>query len=160
MSVKALYPGTFDPITNGHVDLVTRACALFQEVIVGVAAATVKNPLLSLEKRIELAELALAPIPNARVSGFSGLVSEFASRQGAGVMLRGVRTLSDFEDEFQRANVNRILSPGLETVFMTPGEGLAHVSSSLAREIVLAGGDVGHFVHPAVKAALDEKFGL
>ncbi|MBT8420422.1 MAG: pantetheine-phosphate adenylyltransferase [Gammaproteobacteria bacterium] len=157
MKTKALYPGTFDPITNGHVDLVARAAVFFHEIIVGVAESTVKNPLLSFEKRLELAEIALAPIANARVCGFNGLVSDLADQLDAHVMLRGVRSNADFENEFQRANINRMLNPGLETIFMTPGENFAHISSSLVREVTLAGGDASRFVHPAIKIALDNR---
>ncbi|VFM98427.1 MAG: Phosphopantetheine adenylyltransferase [Candidatus Kentron sp. G] len=155
MKIKALYPGTFDPITNGHVDLVARAAVLFHEVTVAVAGDTVKNPILGLEQRIELAKLALAPFSNVRVCGFNGLIVDVANRMGVNVMLRGVRSISDFENEFQRVSVNRMLGHGVETILMTPGEGQAHISSSLVREVALAGGDVGRFVHPAVKAVLD-----
>jgi len=157
MKITALYPGTFDPMTNGHVDLVQRASRLFHQVIVGVAQSTVKNTLLSLEERIALANIALASIPNARVCEFGGLLSDFARESKAQILLRGVRSLSDFENEFQRVHVNRILGAGLDTIFMAPGEGLGHVSSSLVREIILAGGDPGQFVPPAVQAALAKK---
>nr|VFJ55204.1 MAG: Phosphopantetheine adenylyltransferase [Candidatus Kentron sp. DK] len=158
MKITALYPGTFDPMTNGHVDLVERASVLFHEVIVGVAQSTVKNTLLSLEDRIALASDALTSLPNVRVCEFTGLLSDFARGSKAGILLRGVRSVSDFENEFQRVHVNRILGAGLDTIFMAPGEGLGHISSSLVREIILAGGDPGRFVPPVVRAALAKKF--
>jgi len=157
MAAKALYPGTFDPITNGHTDLVARAATVFDEIIVAVGKSSIKNPIFSLEERIELTKDALASVPNVRVCGFDGILADFAEHQGIRILLRGVRSMSDFEDEFQRANINRMLKPDLETVLMTPGEGFTHISSSLVREVFFAGGDVGRFVHPAVKAALDDK---
>lgn len=156
MKAKALYPGTFDPITNGHADLVTRAAGFFDEVVMAIAASVVKKPFFTLEKRLELARIVLSDVPNVRVIGFEGLLANFARQHGATVMLRGLRAVSDFEHEFQLANINRQLDPDLETVFMAPGEGFNYISSSLVREIALLGGDVTPFVHPAVKAALDD----
>nr|VFK65600.1 MAG: Phosphopantetheine adenylyltransferase [Candidatus Kentron sp. UNK]VFK71588.1 MAG: Phosphopantetheine adenylyltransferase [Candidatus Kentron sp. UNK] len=156
MKAKAVYPGTFDPITNGHVDIVQRAAGFFSEIIVAIAISAAKNPILSVEKRIQLAELVLAPIPNARVCGFDGLLFDLAKSHNAGVMLRGLRTAADFDYEFQLANMNRKLDSNLETIFMTSREDLTCISSSLIRDIAFLGGDVGQFVHPAVKAALDD----
>lgn len=157
-NTEILYPGTFDPITNGHMDLVARAASLFHEVIVAVARNPLKSTLLSPGERVELVELALGSITNARVYEFDGLIADFAHHLDVHVMLRGVRSGSDLENELQRASVNRLLNPRLDTILMTPGEGLAHVSSSLVRELTLAGGDAGRFVPPAVKAVLDERF--
>lgn len=156
MHENALYPGTFDPITNGHTDLVQRASRLFKEVIVAVAASAVKEPCFSLERRVQLANIALAGLPNIRVMGFDGLLANFAKSQGATVMIRGLRAVSDFEHEFQLASMNRKLSPEMETIFLTPDEGYTYISSSLVREIAFLGGDVSPFVHAAVKEALEE----
>nr|VFK60612.1 MAG: Phosphopantetheine adenylyltransferase [Candidatus Kentron sp. TUN]VFK64694.1 MAG: Phosphopantetheine adenylyltransferase [Candidatus Kentron sp. TUN]VFK69914.1 MAG: Phosphopantetheine adenylyltransferase [Candidatus Kentron sp. TUN] len=159
MKVKAVYPGTFDPITNGHVDIVSRGAVFFDEVIVAIAINATKSPTFSVEERIRLAQLVLEPIPNARVCGFDGLLIDFAKRQGASVMLRGLRTTSDFEYEFQLANMNRKLDPDLESVFMTSRENFTCISSSLIRDIASLGGNIGQFVHPAVKAALEDTLG-
>nr|VFJ53918.1 MAG: Phosphopantetheine adenylyltransferase [Candidatus Kentron sp. FW]VFJ58066.1 MAG: Phosphopantetheine adenylyltransferase [Candidatus Kentron sp. FW] len=159
MKVKAVYPGTFDPITNGHVDVIGRALALFDEVIVGVAINAAKSPNFPVEERIRLAQLVLAPMSNVRVCRFEGILVDFANRHGAGVVLRGLRATSDFEYEFQLANMNRKLDPNVETVFMTSREDLTCISSSLIRDIASLGGDVSQFVHPAVKAALDDSGG-
>ena len=151
-----MYPGTFDPITNGHCDLVSRAAKLFDEVVVAVAASPAKSPLFDLETRIRLAREALADVPQARVEGYSGLTVEFARSHGLQAVLRGLRAASDFEHEFQLAGMNRHLDPSIETVYLTPSESNAHVSSSLVREIAGMGGDVSNFVHPAVVKALEE----
>lgn len=151
-----MYPGTFDPITNGHCDLVRRAAKLFDEIIVAVAASPAKSPLLDLETRIRLAREALADIPRARVDGYSGLTVEYARSHGLQAILRGLRAVSDFEHEFQLAGMNRRLDPSIETVYLTPSDSNAHVSSSLVREIAGMGGDVSDFVHPAVVTALKE----
>nr|VFK38350.1 MAG: Phosphopantetheine adenylyltransferase [Candidatus Kentron sp. TC] len=156
MKTKAVYPGTFDPITNGHVDIVTRAAGFFDEIIVAIAINAAKSPLFSVEKRIRLAEIVLAEVPNARVCGFDGLLVDLAKSHNAGVMLRGLRTASDFDYEFQLANMNRKLDANLETIFMTSREDLTCISSSLIRDIASLGGDVGRFMHPAVKIALDD----
>nr|VFK78070.1 MAG: Phosphopantetheine adenylyltransferase [Candidatus Kentron sp. SD] len=158
MKTKAVYPGTFDPITNGHLDIVTRAGALFDEIIVAIAISAAKNPLFPTKERIRLAELALARVPNAWVCEFDGLIVDLANRHGASVMLRGLRATSDFEYEFQFANMNRKLAPNLDTVFVTSREDLTCISSSLIREIASVGGDVGSFVHPAVKTALKTRY--
>lgn len=156
MHETAIYPGTFDPITNGHADLVHRASRLFKQVIVAVARSAVKAPAFSLERRVALAETVLADLPNVRVIGFDGLLAKCAEAQGASVMVRGLRAVSDFEHEFQLASMNRKLAPKMETIFLTPDEGYTYISSSLVREVAFMGGDVGPFVHPAVKVALQE----
>lgn len=157
MDGTAIYPGTFDPITNGHVDLVQRAALRFDQVIVAVAGSGSKAPCFTLEKRISLAKIALNNIKNVSVVGFNGLLADFAVKQGAGVILRGLRAVSDFEYEFQLASMNRKLAPTVETMFLTPDEGYSFISSSLVREIAGLGGDVSAFVHPAVKQALSER---
>ena len=151
-----MYPGTFDPITNGHCDLVSRAAKLFDEVVVAVAASPAKSPLFDLETRIRLAREALADVPRARVDGYTGLTVEYARVHRLQAILRGLRAASDFEHEFQLAGMNRRLDPSIETVYLTPSDSNAHVSSSLVREIAGMGGDVSDFVHPAVVTALKE----
>jgi pantetheine-phosphate adenylyltransferase len=150
----AVYPGTFDPITNGHVDLVDRAAPLFERMIVGVAESPGKGPALPLAQRVELAREALARFPNVEVRGFDSLLAHFVEEMGAGVLLRGLRAVSDFEYEFQLASMNRHLIPGVETLFMTPAEEYGFISSSLVREISRLGGDVSAFVPAAVDRAL------
>ncbi len=157
MDGTAIYPGTFDPITNGHVDLVQRAARRFDKIIVAVAESGSKAPCFTSEKRIELAEIALKKVKNVSIVGFDGLLADFAIKQGAGVILRGLRAVSDFEYEFQLASMNRKLAPTVETMFLTPDEGYSFISSSLVREIAGLGGDVSAFVHPAVKEALAER---
>lgn len=154
MNVIALYPGTFDPITNGHTDLVRRATRVFDRVVVAVAANPTKRPIFSLEERVALALQVLGDIPAVSVIGFNSLLVECVRQQQARVILRGLRAVSDFEYEFQLAGMNRRLDPNIETVFMTPSEGEMFVSASLVKEIANLGGDVGEFVHPAVRAAL------
>jgi len=154
-----LYPGTFDPITNGHIDLVERACRLFDNVIVAVAASSRKNPLFSLEERVELACDALSHLPNVSVVGFDILLVDFVKQQKAQAVLRGLRAVSDFEYEFQLANMNRALAPDMESLFLTPAEHLSFISSSIVREIAMLGGDVSKFVAQPVEAALQKKFG-
>lgn len=156
MKRHALYPGTFDPITNGHHDLVRRAASIFDRVVLAVAANPSKAPLLPLERRIELAKTVLAEIPNVEVMGYSQLTVEFARRHDLNVVLRGLRAVSDFEFEFQLANMTRHLAPEIETVFLTPKEQFTFISSTLVREVAILGGDVSEFVHPAVAAALRE----
>ena len=150
----AVYPGTFDPITNGHVDLVDRAAPLFERLIVGVAESPGKAPALALDLRVGLARETLAAHPNVEVRGFNGLLANFVREVGAGVLLRGLRAVSDFEYEFQLASMNRHLIPGVETLFMTPAEQYGFISSSLVREISRLGGDVSAFVPPTVAKAL------
>jgi len=154
----AVYPGTFDPITNGHVDLVDRAAPLFERMIVGVAQSPGKGPALPLELRVQLARQALAHHPQVEVIGFSGLLAHFVRELGAGVIIRGLRAVSDFEYEFQLASMNRHLIPGVETLFLTPAEQYGFISSSLVREISRLGGDVSGFVPPAVATALQAEW--
>jgi len=152
------YPGTFDPITNGHSDLVERASKLFDRVIVAVAESPKKRPLLPLEQRVALTREALSHLDNVEVVGFSGLLAEFLRKHNANVILRGLRAVSDFEYEFQLANMNRKLAPEAESLFLTPDEHLSFISSTLIREIASLGGDVAEFVHPSVNAALKQHF--
>ena len=157
MKARALYPGTFDPITNGHHDIIRRAAHLFDHVTVAVATSPTKAPAFPVEKRVEMARLALADISNVDVQSFSGLTVEFAREQGIGVVLRGLRAVSDFEFEFQLAGMNRHLDADIETMFLTPIEQYSYISSSLVREISALGGDVSTFVHPAVEAELAKR---
>lgn len=152
----AVYPGTFDPITNGHIDLVDRAAPLFDRLIVGVAESPGKGPALSLEGRILLAQQALGHHANVEVRGFDGLLAHFVKSLGAGILLRGLRAVSDFEYEFQMASMNRHLIPEVQTLFMTPDEKYSFISSSLVREISRLGGDVSGFVPQYVLAALQQ----
>ena len=150
----ALYPGTFDPITNGHIDLIQRAAKLFDTVVVAIAASSKKNPRFSLEERVELAEQVLIDCPNVRVKGFDVLLIDFAHQQNASVLIRGLRAVSDFEYEFQLASMNRNLAPDLESVFLMPADEYSFISSSLVKEVAALGGDVTKFVHPIVYKAL------
>jgi pantetheine-phosphate adenylyltransferase len=154
----AVYPGTFDPITNGHIDLVARASTLFEKVIVGVAESPGKGPVLPLDERVTLARTALAGFGNIEVRGFHSLLAHFVHEVGAGVLLRGLRAVSDFEYEFQLASMNRHLIPDVETLFLTPAEQHSFISSSLVREVARLGGDVSGFVHPAVAQALSTRW--
>jgi pantetheine-phosphate adenylyltransferase len=154
-----MYPGTFDPITNGHHELVRRAADIFDELVVAVAASPRKAPLFSLGERMELAREALAGLPNVRVDGYSGLTVEYAAAHGLQVVIRGLRAVSDFEYEFQLASMNRHLHAGIETMFMTPAVQYTFVSSSLVREVAALGGNVDEFVHPRVGEALRRRFG-
>ena len=157
MHVIALYPGTFDPVTNGHSDLVRRAVRVFDQVIVAIAANPAKQPLFSLAERVDLARKVLSDTAGVSVIGFDTLLIECVRQQHAQVILRGLRAVSDFEFEFQLAGMNRRLSPDIETVFMTPSEREMFVSASLVKEIASLGGNVAEFVHPAVRAALAAK---
>lgn len=152
----AVYPGTFDPITMGHEDIVRRAANLFDEVIVAVAGSTSKQTLFSLKERVALAESVFSG-DNIRVVGFDGLLMQFVQAQGAQMVIRGLRAASDFEYEFQLAGMNRKLYPKLETLFMTPAEEFMFISSSLVREVARLGGDVNQFVSPGVEAAIKQK---
>jgi pantetheine-phosphate adenylyltransferase len=157
----AVYPGTFDPITNGHADLVSRAAPLFDRIVVAVAESRNKGPGgpgFSLGERIALARLALADLPNVEVRGFDSLLAHFVTEIGAGVILRGLRAVSDFEYEFQLASMNRHLIPQAETLFLTPAEQYSFISSSLVREIGRLGGDISGFVHPAVQQAMRQRW--
>jgi len=157
MNIIAIYPGTFDPITNGHSDLVQRACCLFDQVIIGIASNPKKCPLFSLQQRISMAQQVLADYPNVQVMGFEGLLVDFAQEQHAKVILRGLRAVSDFEYEFQLASMNRRLAPKVESLFLTPAEQHSFVSSTLVREVAALGGDISSFVHPIIETALAKK---
>ena len=154
---KAVYPGTFDPLTLGHEDVVKRAAKLFDEVVLAIAESSAKRPVFSLEERVLMATELLAPLANVRVARFGGLLTEFLQQQGANVILRGLRAVSDFEYEFQMAGMNRKLLPNVETVFLTPSDDYMFVSASIVREIALLGGDVAQFVSPLVVRKLNEK---
>jgi pantetheine-phosphate adenylyltransferase len=154
-----IYPGTFDPITNGHVDLTERAARMFDRVVVAIAYSEKKTPLFSLEERVELCEQSLGHLDNVEVTGFSNLLIDFARSQGSSCVLRGLRAVADFEYEFQLANMNRAMYPEFESVFLTPSEHLSYISSSLVREIAALGGDITPFVPASVAAALSAKFG-
>ncbi|WP_461517541.1 pantetheine-phosphate adenylyltransferase [Porticoccus sp.] len=153
-----VYPGTFDPITNGHIDLVERASNLFHHVIVAIASSERKRPTFELEERIELAKEALSHLENVEVRGFDYLLVNFVKDCRGDAILRGLRAVSDFEYEFQLANMNRALAPEIESIFLTPSEKLSYISSSLVKEIASLGGNINAFVHPSVKEALNRKF--
>jgi pantetheine-phosphate adenylyltransferase len=156
---RAVYPGTFDPITNGHEDLIQRASRLFDEVVVGVAHSQAKRPFFSLEERIAIATEVLAPYRNVSVQGFSGLLSQFVKEHDASVILRGLRAVSDFEYEFQLAGMNRRLAPGVETLFLCPSDKYLFLSATIVREIAVLGGDISAFVHPLTAERMLEKIG-
>lgn len=158
-SNTVLYPGTFDPITNGHIDLSERASRLFDQVVIAIAHSEKKKPLFSLEERIALCETSLAHLNNVTVIGFSGLLVDCAKKHNASCVLRGLRAVADFEYEFQLANMNRAMDPTFESVFLTPAEHLSFISSSLVREIAALNGDITPFVSPPVAQALTAKFG-
>ena len=155
---KAVYPGTFDPITRGHEDLVRRAAGIFDSVLVAIAANPGKAPLFDIEERVALARGVLAELPNVTVVGYTGLTVEFARAQGIAVIVRGLRAVSDFEYEFQMAGMNRNLYPEVETLFLTPSEQYMFISATIVREIARFGGDVSAFVSPAVLARLNARF--
>lgn len=155
--IGAVYPGTFDPLTRGHEDLVRRAALLFSTVIVGVADSRAKKPFFTLTERVDIAREVLKDIPNVKVVGFSGLLIKFIHEHNARVIMRGLRAVSDFEYEFQLAGMNRNLYPDVETVFLTPSEQHMFISATLVREIATLGGDVSKFVHPLVQTKLKEK---
>ncbi len=157
MTVTTIYPGTFDPITNGHIDVVRRASKLFERVIVGVAINPGKAPTFSLEQRVALAQESLQSIDRVEVCGFEGLLVDFAKEKGAQVILRGLRAVSDFEHEFQLASMNRRMEPEVETLFLTPAEQYTFISSSLVREIAVLGGDVSEFVPACVAKMLRQR---
>ena len=157
MTVTAVYPGTFDPITHGHTDLIQRASKLFDRVIIAVAANPSKQPLFTLEKRVEMAKLVTKGLSNVSIVGFNSLLVHFAKENSAQVILRGLRAVSDFDYEFQLAGMNRKLDSDIETIFLTPAEKYAYISSSLVREIAALGGDVRGFVHEKVIAELNKR---
>lgn len=156
----AVYPGTFDPITHGHTDLVTRAARVFDKVIVAIAESPHKTPFFSLERRIQLAHSQLDGLGNIEIVGFSNLLMDFAQQNGAGVIVRGLRAVSDFEYEFQLASMNRNLCEEVETMFLTPDEKYGFISSTLVREVARLNGDVSQFVGAEIQQALNERFGL
>ena len=155
--LKVVYPGTFDPFTRGHEDLVRRASRLFDQVVVGVAASAAKQPYFTTAERVDMAREVLASFANVTVEAFSGLLMDFVHARGARVILRGLRAVSDFEYEFQMAGMNRNLHPDVETLFLTPSEQYTFISATIVREIAKFGGDVSSFVHPAVLARLKAK---
>ena len=155
--IKAVYPGTFDPLTRGHEDLARRASRLFDTVVIGVADSRAKRTFFTLQERIDMAKEVFADVKNISVVGFTGLLSIFVRKQDARVVLRGLRAVSDFEYEFQLAGMNRDLYPDMETIFLTPGEQHMFISATLVREIATLGGDVGKFVHPVVRERLAAK---
>lgn len=157
MNVKAIYPGTFDPLTNGHSDLVERAAKMFDHVTFAIAFNPNKQPFFTLDERVALANEVLGHIPNVDVIGFSGLLADLAKEQHANLLVRGLRAVSDFEFELQLANMNRSLNPDLESIFLTPSVENSFISSSLVKEVALHQGDISQFVHPAVEKALQEK---
>lgn len=153
----AIYPGTFNPITNGHIDLVERAITLFDKVIVAIAYSEKKQPMFDLQQRIDLCQQALAHLNNIEVHGFNNLLVDFASQHHSDIVLRGVRSIKDFEYEIQLASMNKSMSPDMETVFLTPAADLSHISSSLVREIATMGGDVSQMVPACVHQALNRR---
>ncbi len=157
MSKIVVYPGTFDPVTNGHADLVRRALHVFDKVVVGIADSPQKEPLFGLEERVSLANTVFSECEGVEVCGFSGLLVNFARDHDAVAVLRGLRAVSDFEFEFQLASMNRHLDPTLESIFLTPAEQFSFISSSIVREVALLGGDISTFVHPQVERALNNK---
>ena len=157
MNTKAIYPGTFDPVTNGHIDLTERASKLFDEVIVAIAENPTKEPFFSLDERLALAKRVLSHICNLEVRGFSGLLIDYMRKNNSRVVIRGLRAVTDFEYEFQLAAMNRQLDSEIETVFLTPAENYTFVSATLVKEIASLGGDVSKFVHPEVLDALQQK---
>jgi len=159
MTVSAMYPGTFDPVTLGHEDLVRRGSRLFDKIVVAIAANPGKEPMFSLEERVALAEQVLADVSNVEVTGYDGLTVDFALENDLQVIVRGLRAVSDFEYEFQLANMNRHLTDEVETVYLTPTETYTFISSSLVREVASLGGDISEFVSPPVSKALSERVG-
>ena len=156
----AVYPGTFDPTTHGHTDIVTRAARVFKKVIVAIAESPHKEPFFTLERRIALAETQLGHLDNIEIVGFSNLLVDFVRENNAGVIIRGLRAVSDFEYEFQLASMNRNLCEDIETMFLTPDEQFGFISSTLVSEVARLGGDVSQFVGPEIEAALKERYGL
>ena len=156
---KVIYPGTFDPITNGHIDLIGRASRLFDEVVVAVAASPKKKPMLGLETRVDLTRMITEPLGNVKAIGFDGLLTDLLKQQDVNIILRGLRAVSDFEYEFQMANMSRVLAPEAESMFLTPAEKHAFISSTLVREVAALNGDISKFVHPLVAQAIQQHLG-
>jgi pantetheine-phosphate adenylyltransferase len=154
MKTIAIYPGSFDPITNGHVDLINRACKLFDKVIIAITQNTSKDSFLSIDQRVKAVETAIEPLTNTRVLSFDSLLVDFAREHNAQIIIRGLRAVSDFDYEFQLSGMNKRLNPTIETLFMTPSEEFANISSSLVREILSLGGDISQFVPESVKTIL------
>ena len=154
MKTIAIYPGSFDPITNGHVDLIHRACKLFDKVIIAIAQNANKDRFLSIDQRVKAVETAIEPLTNTRVLSFNSLLVDFAREHNAQIIIRGLRAVSDFDYEFQLSGMNKRLNPAIETLFMTPSEEFANISSSLVREILFLGGDISQFVPESVKTIL------
>ncbi|MDG2237982.1 MAG: pantetheine-phosphate adenylyltransferase [Arenicellales bacterium] len=159
MTTKAIYPGTFDPITKGHIDLAERASQLFDEVVIAIAASPSKQPLFALEERLEMAQISISHVDNISVAGFDGLLIECVRTAQAQVVLRGLRAVSDFEYEFQLAAMNRRLDPTVETMFLTPSENYTFLSASMVKEIASLGGDVSQFLHPQINKRLTDRLG-
>ena len=159
MTTKAIYPGTFDPITKGHIDLAERASQLFDEVVIAIAASPSKQPLFALEERLEMAQISISHVDNISVAGFDGLLIECVRTAEAQVVLRGLRAVSDFEYEFQLAAMNRRLDPTVETMFLTPSENYTFLSASMVKEIASLGGDVSQFLHPQINKRLTDRLG-
>ena len=158
MNCTAVYPGTFDPITRGHEDLVRRAAGIFDRVVVAIASNPNKTPIFNIEERVGMARAVFADLPNVELTGYQGLTVDIARQLGNAIIVRGLRAVSDFEFEFQLANMGRHLAPGVETMFLTPKEQFTFISSTLVREIASLGGDVSEFVHPLVVEAFKRKF--
>ncbi|WP_408635830.1 pantetheine-phosphate adenylyltransferase [Psychrosphaera ytuae] len=156
--ITAIYPGTFDPITNGHIDIVRRSAKLFDKVVISIAMSSRKQPLFTLDERVELVKAALGDLDNVEVEGFKGLLADYAKSKNATVLIRGVRAVADFEYEYQLASVNRTLNPELESVLLTPSSETSHISSTIVRDVAAHDGDVSAFVPEVVKRALDKKF--
>ena len=159
MSQRAIYPGTFDPMTKGHIDLIERACNLFDKIVIAIAASEAKNPLFTLDERIKIAEKIFESNEKVTVIGFSGLLVDLAKDNDAKILIRGLRVVADFEYEFQLANMNRAMMPELESVFLTPKEQYSYISSSLVKEICKMGGDVSEFVDGISLSELKRKYG-
>ena len=154
----AIYPGTFDPITRGHIDILERASSLFDKVYLAIASSKSKKPLFSLEQRIDLAKQSLSHLDNIYMDGLTGLTVDFAREREANIIIRGIRTVADYEYELQLANMNRSMAPKIETIFLTPADNLSYISSSLVKEIALFGGEISDFVAPPVEEALKKHF--
>ena len=158
MGIRAMYPGTFDPITNGHIDLIRRAASMFDEVVVAIADNPKKKPLFAQAERVTMAQEILSDLKNVSVVGYDNLTIHFAKEQNLNVIIRGIRAVSDYEFEFQLASMNRQLDENVETLFMTPADEYSYLSSSMVREIAAFGGDVSQFVHPSVASAMKKCF--